>query len=129
MSRPSPPPRRGLKYVLRSPRGHIFNPAALALVAAYFLFASGQDWWGALANLPAPFIIVLLASGIFIADRVNKLPMVLVFLGCYLLLFTAFAFARDRRTGRGDLPRAGCQCRALLRPLHADRPAHFADAL
>ena len=83
------------KYLLRSPRGHIFNPAALALVAAYFLFASGQDWWGALANLPAPFIIVLLASGIFIADRVNKLPMVLVFIGCYFLLFTAFAFVHD----------------------------------
>ncbi|HEY7908124.1 MAG TPA: RnfABCDGE type electron transport complex subunit D [Thermomicrobiales bacterium] len=83
------------KYVLRTRRGHIFNPAALALVAAYFLFASGQDWWGALATLPAPFIVVLLATGIFIADRVNKLPMVLVFMGCYVLIFTAFAFARD----------------------------------
>jgi Na+-translocating ferredoxin:NAD+ oxidoreductase RnfD subunit len=83
------------KYVLRTQRGHIFNPAALALVVAYFLFASGQDWWGALANLPAPFILVLLAAGIFIADRVNKLPMVLVFIGCCFLLFTAFAFARD----------------------------------
>jgi Na+-translocating ferredoxin:NAD+ oxidoreductase RnfD subunit len=83
------------KYVLSTRRGHIFNPAALALVAAYFFFASGQDWWGALANLPAPFIIVLLATGIFIADRVNKVPMVLVFIGCYFLLFTAFAFARD----------------------------------
>ncbi|MGI8857922.1 MAG: RnfABCDGE type electron transport complex subunit D [Thermomicrobiales bacterium] len=83
------------KYALRTRRGHIFNPAALALVAAYFLFASGQDWWGALANLPVPFIAILLATGIFVADRVNKLPMVLIFLGCYFLLFTGFAFARD----------------------------------
>jgi Na+-transporting NADH:ubiquinone oxidoreductase subunit NqrB len=83
------------KCVLRTRRGHIFNPAALALVAAYFLFASGQDWWGALSNLPVPFIIVLLTTGISIADRVNKLPMALVFIGCYFLLFTGFAFVRD----------------------------------
>jgi len=83
------------KYVLRTRRGHIFNPAALALVAAYYLFASGQDWWGALANMPLPFIIVLIATGLFIADRVNKLPMVLVFMGAYFFLFTAAAFMRD----------------------------------
>lgn len=80
------------KYLFRARGKHIFNPAALALVAAYFLFASGQSWWGALPNLPAPFVIVLLATGIFIADRVNKLPMVLAFLGCYLLIFTLAAF-------------------------------------
>ena len=85
----------GSKYLLRTKQGHIFNPAALALVAAYFLFASGQDWWGALANVPAPFLIVLLATGLFVADRVNKLPMVLIFTGCYFLLFAAFAYAGD----------------------------------
>ncbi|MHB8645313.1 MAG: RnfABCDGE type electron transport complex subunit D [Thermomicrobiales bacterium] len=80
------------KYLFRARGKHIFNPAALALVAAYFLFASGQSWWGALPSLPPPFIVVLLAAGIFIADRVNKLPMVLAFLGCYVLLFTLAAF-------------------------------------
>ncbi|MDQ2785435.1 MAG: RnfABCDGE type electron transport complex subunit D, partial [Chloroflexota bacterium] len=79
------------KYLLRTKQGHIFNPAALALVAAYFLFASGQDWWGALSNLPMPFLLVLLATGLFVADRVNKLPMVLIFTGCYFLLFAAYA--------------------------------------
>ena len=75
----------GSKYVLRTKQGHIFNPAALALVAAYFLFATGQDWWGALPDLPLPFLLVLLATGLFVADRVNKLPMVLIFTGCYFL--------------------------------------------
>ena len=83
------------KYVLRTRRGHIFNPAALALVAAYFLFASGQDWWGALANLPVPFVLLLIGSGIFIADRVNKLPMALAFAGAYFMLFTGVAFLHD----------------------------------
>jgi Na+-translocating ferredoxin:NAD+ oxidoreductase RnfD subunit len=80
------------KYLFRARGKHIFNPAALALVAAYFLFATGQSWWGALPNLPAPFVIVLLVTGIFIADRVNKLPMVLVFLGGYVALLTLVAF-------------------------------------
>lgn len=80
------------KYLFRMRGRHLFNPAALALVAAYFLFAREQNWWGALANVPLPFILLLLATGIFIADRVNKLPMVLAFLGCYLLLFALTAF-------------------------------------
>lgn len=83
------------KYLLRTKQGHIFNPAALALVAAYFLFASGQDWWGALPDLPVPFVLVLLATGLFVADRVNKLPMVLIFSGVYFLLFASFAYAGD----------------------------------
>ena len=83
------------KYLLRTKQGHIFNPAALALVAAYFLFASGQDWWGALPNLPMPFVLVLLATGLFVADRVNKLPMALIFTGAYFLLFAAYAYMGD----------------------------------
>jgi Na+-translocating ferredoxin:NAD+ oxidoreductase RnfD subunit len=83
------------KYLFRARGRHIFNPAAVALVAAYFLFASAQNWWGALPDLPLPFIAVLLAAGIFIADRVNKLPMVLPFLGGYFLLFTLASFVGD----------------------------------
>src|SRR4051812_42725429 len=43
------------KYLFRSRWANIFNPAALALVAAYFLFGSAQSWWGALPGLPLPF--------------------------------------------------------------------------
>jgi Na+-translocating ferredoxin:NAD+ oxidoreductase RnfD subunit len=80
------------KYLFRSRGRHIFNPAALALVVAYFLFASEQNWWGALSNVPPPFVVVLIVTGVFIADRVNKLPMVLAFLGCFLSLFTIITF-------------------------------------
>jgi Na+-translocating ferredoxin:NAD+ oxidoreductase RnfD subunit len=83
------------KYLFRARGRHIFNPAAIALVAAYFLFGSAQNWWGALPNLPVPFLVVLLVAGIFIADRVNKLPMVLPFLGCFFLLFTLVSFVGD----------------------------------
>src|SRR4051812_6575833 len=40
------------KHLLRLGRTHVFNPAALGLVAVTFLFGSGQSWWGALPDLP-----------------------------------------------------------------------------
>src|SRR4051812_1468203 len=39
------------KYVLRGRTANIFNPAALALLINYFIFHSGQSWWGALPEL------------------------------------------------------------------------------
>jgi enediyne biosynthesis protein E5 len=83
------------KYIFRTRAANIFNPAALALVAMFYVFHSGQSWWGALPELPPAAIVVLLVSGMFIADRVNKLPMVLAFLGSYYLLFTVTAFVSD----------------------------------
>lgn len=80
------------KHVLRLGRAHVFNPAAVGLLAVYLLFSSGQSWWGALANLPAPVLIVLLVAGYFVADRANKLPATLAFGGMYVALFTAAAF-------------------------------------
>ncbi|HEX5501694.1 MAG TPA: RnfABCDGE type electron transport complex subunit D [Thermomicrobiales bacterium] len=83
------------KYALRTRWANIFNPAALALVAAYVLFAGGQSWWGALPDLPPAWFAVLAVTGLYIANRVNKLPLVLVFSGAYIALFTAVAFAGD----------------------------------
>ena len=83
------------KYVLRSRAANVFNPAALAIVIAYYVFHAGQSWWGALPEV-APFAqVLLLAGGLFITDRVNKMPLVLVFLGTHFLLFTAAAYAGD----------------------------------
>lgn len=83
------------KYIARTRSANVFNPAALALVAVYFVFGgrTGQSWWGALPELPLIAIVALFATGIFITDRVNKLPAVLSFLGVYYLLFTLAAFA------------------------------------
>jgi Na+-translocating ferredoxin:NAD+ oxidoreductase RnfD subunit len=83
------------KYAFRTRTANIFNPAGLALVAMFYVFDSGQSWWGALPDLPPAAVVALIASGMLIADRVNKLPMVLAFLGSYYLLFTITAFVSD----------------------------------
>ena len=83
------------KWLLRTRWSNVFNPAALALVAGSFLYGSGHSWWGALPDLPAPLIAVLLATVVFTARYVNKLPMVVTFAGVYFALVTLVAFAGD----------------------------------
>jgi Na+-translocating ferredoxin:NAD+ oxidoreductase RnfD subunit len=83
------------KYLFRTRRANIFNPAALALVVNYVLFASGQSWWGALPDLPPPFVLLLLAAAALIARQIKKVPMVIAFLGGYFVLFTIAAFVLD----------------------------------
>jgi Na+-translocating ferredoxin:NAD+ oxidoreductase RnfD subunit len=83
------------KYVFRYGSANVFNPAAVGLVAAFHIFGTAQNWWGALPAT-APFTwLILFASGLYIVKRVNKIPLVLVFLGCYFLLFTIAAFTGD----------------------------------
>ena len=86
------------KYLLRTRQANVFNPAALALVVMFHVMPMGQSWWGALPDVsPLWLRLVLLAGGIYIANRVNKLPLVLSFLGAYFSLFTAAAFFGDPR--------------------------------
>jgi Na+-translocating ferredoxin:NAD+ oxidoreductase RnfD subunit len=93
------------KYVFRVRGANVFNPAALALVISYYAFHSGQSWWGALPELHPAALALLFATGLFIVQRVNKMPVVLTFLGSYYLLFTISAFLGD--PGRvADLYRA-----------------------
>ena len=83
------------KYPLRVRTANIFNPAALALFASYFVFNTGQSWWGALPELSPYALVLLVATGAFIAQRVNKIPVVLAFLGSYYALITLTAFLGD----------------------------------
>jgi Na+-translocating ferredoxin:NAD+ oxidoreductase RnfD subunit len=83
------------KYLFRTRSANVFNPAALALVVAFYVFHTGQSWWGALPEITPWALAVLFATGIFITDRVNKMPLVLAFLGSYYLLFTVTAFLGD----------------------------------
>ena len=83
------------KYAFRSRAGNLFNPAALGIVALVPVFHAGQSWWGALPEVAAAAQVALLAGGVFIAHRVNKLPLVVAFLGVYFALFTTSAFAAD----------------------------------
>jgi Na+-translocating ferredoxin:NAD+ oxidoreductase RnfD subunit len=80
------------KYLVRTRSANVFNPAALALVMTFYIFDTGQSWWGALPEITPFALVVLLVTGAFIADRVNKVPLVLVFLGTYFLLFSLAAF-------------------------------------
>jgi len=83
------------KYIFRSRTANVFNPAALAIVASFYVFHAGQSWWGAMPEVTPIFQVVMVAAGIFIADRVNKMPLVLAFLGTYYLLFTVTTFVSD----------------------------------
>jgi Na+-translocating ferredoxin:NAD+ oxidoreductase RnfD subunit len=59
------------------------------------MFDTGQSWWGALPDVGVVGLVAIFATGIFITDRVNKIPLVLAFLGGYFLLFTITAFVGD----------------------------------
>ena len=83
------------KYPLRAGKANLFNPAAFGLVATFYIFDSGQNWWGALPELPHAWIVALLATGIYLSVRLNKVPVVLAFLGVYYVLGTLTAFAGD----------------------------------
>jgi Na+-translocating ferredoxin:NAD+ oxidoreductase RnfD subunit len=82
------------KYVIRSRKANVFNPAALALVISFYLFGSAQDWWGSLPEARFGALVVL-ATGLFVAQRTDKVPAALSFLGVYYLLVTIAAFAGD----------------------------------
>ncbi len=83
------------KHLFRTRSANVFNPAALGLVAMFYVFGTGQSWWGALPELPPIALTALFATGIFITDRVNKFPLVLTFLGTHYLLFTLTAFLSE----------------------------------
>jgi Na+-translocating ferredoxin:NAD+ oxidoreductase RnfD subunit len=83
------------KYVLRSRACNVFNPAALGVVATYYIFHAGNSWWGALPESSPVLQFAMIAGGYFIADRVNKVPLILVFLGCHFFLFSCAAFLAD----------------------------------
>ena len=85
------------KYILRARTANVFNPAALAIIGSFYVFHTGQSWWGALPEMSPWAQLVLLAGGAYITDRVNKMPLVLSFLGAYFLLFTATSFLADPR--------------------------------
>lgn len=85
------------KYIVRARKANVFNPAALGLVATFYVFDTGQSWWGALADVPIAALALLIVLGVFIADRINKMPSVLAFLCCYYVLVGVTAFVGDPR--------------------------------
>ncbi len=80
------------KYLFRAGKANVFNPAAFGLVATFYLFDTGQSWWGALPDLMPAAIAILIAAGIFIAITVNKVVAVVSFLLVYFGIATVMAF-------------------------------------
>ena len=80
------------KHILRYRTANIFNPAALALVTTFYLFDTAQSWWGALPDITPAATMLVLATGAYLTFKVNKIPVVLAFLGTYYLLVTTSAF-------------------------------------
>ncbi|MEN9662913.1 MAG: hypothetical protein RL324_1862 [Verrucomicrobiota bacterium] len=76
------------KHLMRTRTANIFNPAAFALIASYYIFGSAQSWWGAMPDVTLWALVALVVTGVFITDRVNKMPLLLSFLGVYYALFT-----------------------------------------
>jgi Na+-translocating ferredoxin:NAD+ oxidoreductase RnfD subunit len=85
------------KYLFRGRTANIFNPAAFAILVTFYALRTGQNWWGALPDAGVGGVVLLLVAGAFIADRVNRVPLVLTFLGSYFLLFTLSAVVGDPR--------------------------------
>jgi Na+-translocating ferredoxin:NAD+ oxidoreductase RnfD subunit len=84
------------KYLFRTRAANVFNPAAVGLVAAFYLFDTAQNWWGALPSIvPGASWPLLLGSGIYVTHRVNKIPLVVAFMATYFTLFAAATFAID----------------------------------
>jgi Na+-translocating ferredoxin:NAD+ oxidoreductase RnfD subunit len=81
------------KRLIRVGGRHVFNPAIVGLTWVGWQFGAGQSWWGALANAPIVWVGLLILCGWLIADRINKGPIALTFLGSYLGLWTIASFS------------------------------------
>ncbi len=72
--------------------GHLFNPAAFALLFSGLVLGASQSWWGALGNLPVVWTGLLVLCGLLVIDRLNKLPLVFAFLATYFALYVGMSF-------------------------------------
>ena len=94
------------KYLIATARGHVFNPAALALLISIPLFSTGQSWWGAGGDMAWPLMILILACGALIVDRINKFPLVLSFGALYFGAFTLLGLINIEPSQAAEMFRA-----------------------
>jgi Na+-transporting NADH:ubiquinone oxidoreductase subunit NqrB len=91
------------KHLVRIGRGHVFNPAAAALVVAGVAGVSAQSWWGVAEPPPyVPWYVLvplLVLAGLFLADQVNRLPMAGMFLIAYVTLLLIVLLGQGAFTG------------------------------
>lgn len=81
------------KHFVRTRTANVFNPSALGLVLAASVLDRGLSWWGSLPEYGLAGAALIILIGALTADHVNKLPLVLAFLGTYFSIFAAATFA------------------------------------
>lgn len=74
------------KNFIRFNRVNVFNPAAIGVLFALFLFPNSSTWWGGEQLIP----IVLL--GTWILYRTKRIQMVSIFLAVYVLISLTYNF-------------------------------------
>ena len=85
------------KYIFRSRTANVFNPAALAIIASFYVFHTGQSWWGALTEVRRWRSWCWWRRACSSPTGSTRCRLVLAFLGTYFLLFTVTAFVGDPR--------------------------------
>ncbi|WP_169794046.1 RnfABCDGE type electron transport complex subunit D [Alicyclobacillus acidiphilus] len=75
------------KHVLHMGRKPIFNPAAVGLLVAIYVFHVGESWLADLSLLPVWGIALLGVAGYLVTYRVNKFPQVFAFFAVYFIFF------------------------------------------
>lgn len=83
------------KHVLKSGRKPLFNPAAVGLLIAIYVFHVGESWWGDLSALPQIFLLCVIVAGYLITQRVNKFPQVFSFLAVSFVIFGIAGMLHD----------------------------------
>lgn len=83
------------KHALHAGRAKVLNPAAAGLVLSFYVLHSGQSWWGALPERSLWWLLVLLAVGAFLTQRLHKSVAVLTFLGVWFSAATLASYVGD----------------------------------
>ncbi|MCL1630368.1 RnfABCDGE type electron transport complex subunit D [Sporolactobacillus sp. CPB3-1] len=91
------------KHLLKDKRRPLLNPAAVGLFISAILFSTGESWWIGLSMIPSWCAIIMILFGMFIASRINKLPLVFAFLATYMIFFLIAGILNS--AGAGDVLR------------------------
>ena len=70
----------GSKHLIKIKKQHIFNPATLGLLVAFFIFSSGDEWWASIAYNFFGYSIILTPLLILANYRAGKLAVSIPFL-------------------------------------------------
>jgi NQR2, RnfD, RnfE family len=114
------------KYLFRTRSANVFSPAALAIIASFYVFHTGQSWSGALTDV-LPVAKVALLGG----RSVHRGPGQQAAAGADISgsLFSAVhghGLRRQSTNGGRNIPDSRRRGRAVLRLHHPDRSADIA---